>query len=223
MIKSFVKFILLFTMLSCSNTSELETGEIKTLVLLKDAIDQSLNPKIFFDARNLLNRKQIDAADMPVLFVELETGQNGTLTPYPGQGFGQTWLGADGATITLERGVIKASRGMGDDIMGSSSSIPLWSKIGHKMINYSRSVNYITGNNKISQQAFECNIQKNDKKEVIQIWDLEFRVTKFTEKCSSSDFKITNIYHLDDKKIVRQSNQYHSETLGYIFTQRLDR
>ena len=36
---------------------------------------------------------------------------------------------ADGATITLERGIIKASRGMGDDIMRSSSSIPRWSKI----------------------------------------------------------------------------------------------
>ena len=37
-------------------------------------------------------------------------GQNGTLTPYPGKGIGQTWLGADGATITMEQGVLKASK-----------------------------------------------------------------------------------------------------------------
>ena len=37
------------------------------------------------------------------------------LTPIPGQGVGQTWLGADGATITLDKGVLKASRGMGND------------------------------------------------------------------------------------------------------------
>ena len=89
-------------------------------------------PKQLIDARNLINRKQIDAANIPVLFVELASGQNGTLTPYPGQGVGQTWLGADGATITLERGILKASRGMGDDLMGSSSSMPPWSKINKK-------------------------------------------------------------------------------------------
>ena len=217
-----MQLILFFTMLSCSNTSDLETGEIKTLQLLKGAIDQSLKPKIFFDARNLLNRKQIDAADIPVLFVELETGQNGTLTLYPGQGFGQTWLGADGATITLEGGVVKASRGMGDDIMGSSSTMPNWSKIGYKIINYSRRTSYITGNNKISQQKFKCSIHKNDKKELIKIWDVEFKVTKFTEKCISNDFEIINSYYLDNKQIIRQSNQYHSKTLGYILIQRLD-
>ena len=40
-------------------------------------------PKRFIDARNLINREQIDAANTPVLFVELASGQNGTLTPYP--------------------------------------------------------------------------------------------------------------------------------------------
>ena len=99
----------------------METGEIRTLQLLKKAFDSSNKPKRFMDARNLINREQIDAANMPVLFVELESGQNGTLTPYPGQGVGQTWLGADGATVTLNRGVLKASRGMGDDLMGSTS------------------------------------------------------------------------------------------------------
>ena len=122
-----LSFIL--TLASCSNAPEMETGEIRTLQLLKKAFEGSNKPKRFIDARNLINREQIDAASTPVLFIELESGQNGTLTPYPGQGVGQTWLGADGATVTLERGVLKASRGMGDDLMGSTSSMPLWSKI----------------------------------------------------------------------------------------------
>ena len=105
-----LSFILILA--SCSNAPETETGEIRTLQLLKKAFDDSSKPKRFIDARNLIDRKQIDAANIPVLFVELASGQNGTLTPYPGQGVGQTWLGADGATITLERGILKASRGM---------------------------------------------------------------------------------------------------------------
>ena len=39
----------------------------------------------------------------------VNSGQNGTLTLYPGESFGQTWL-ADGATITLDRGIIKGSK-----------------------------------------------------------------------------------------------------------------
>ena len=108
------KFLLIFTLVSilasCSNTPELETGEIKTLAILKQAFEQSNQLKKFIDARLLLNRGQIDEAKVPVLFVELPSGQNGTLTPYPGQGIGQTWLGADGATITLVRGILKAAR-----------------------------------------------------------------------------------------------------------------
>ena len=143
-----LSFILILA--SCSNAPETETGEIRTLQLLKNALISLDKPMRFVDAKDLINREQIDAANTPVLFVELASGQNGTLTPYPGQGVGQTWLAADGATITLERGILKASRGMGDDLMGSSSSMPPWSKINKKTEAYSRELNYITGNNKIS-------------------------------------------------------------------------
>ena len=109
--KNFLIFYVLltffFVLASCSNTPELETGEIKTLQLLKNATKQANSPKIFVDARDLLSRRQIDLAAIPILFVELQSGQNGTLTPYPGNGVGQTWLGADGATVTLERAFLK--------------------------------------------------------------------------------------------------------------------
>ena len=101
--KTLTTFVFIFIIMACSNTPDLETGEIKTLNLLKNALQQSRNQNIFIDSRNLLSREQIDSAEVPILFVELKSGQNGTLT-YPGQGFEQTWLGADGATITLERG-----------------------------------------------------------------------------------------------------------------------
>ena len=122
--------------------------------------------------------------------MELASGQNGTLTPYPGQGVGQTWLGADGATITLERGILKASRGMGDDLMGSSSSMPPWSKINKKTETYSRELNHITGNNKISKRVFKCNIEKTSSEELIKIWDINFKVDKFEENCSEQQLYV---------------------------------
>ena len=221
--KFFASLALVLILASCSNAPETETGEIRTLQLLKKTFDSSNKPKRFMDARNLINRKQIDAANIPVLFVELASGQNGTLTPYPGQGVGQTWLGADGATITLERGVLKASRGMGDDLMGSSSSMPVWSNINKKTENYSRELNHITGNNRISKRIFNCEIEKTSSRDLIKIWDINFKVDKFEENCSDASLGFKNTYQVDTQGIVRRSSQYHSETLGSILIERLDR
>ena len=215
--------VLISILVCCSSTSELETGEMKTLSILGQALKQSNKPKGFFDSRSLLTRKQIDEAKVPVLFVELRSGQNGTLTPYPGKGIGQTWLGADGATITLDRGVLKASRGMGNDLMGSSSSMPHWSTVNKKIENYRRELNHITGNNKISKRVFKCNIEKTDSTELIKIWDINFKVDKFEENCSSGSLALKNTYQVDTQGIVRRSLQYHSETLGSILIERLDR
>ena len=221
--KFLVSLALIFILSSCSNAPETETGEIRTLQLLKKAFDSSNKPKRFIDARNLINRKQIDAASMPVLFVELESGQNGTLTPYPGQGVGETWLGADGATVTLDRGVLKASRGMGDDLMGSNSSLPAWSKINQKTETYGRELNHITGNNKIFKRVLSCDIKKISNGELIKIWDVNFKVAKFEENCSNERLAFKNVYHVDTQGVVRRSLQYHSDTLGYILLERLDR
>jgi len=208
---------------SCSNAPETETGEIRTLQLFTKAFNSSNKPKLFLDARNLINREQIDAANIPVLFVELASGQNGTLTPYPGQGDGQTWLGADGATITLERGILKASRGMGDDLMGSLSSMPPWSKINKKTETYNRELNHITGNNRISKRIFNCDIEKTSRGDFVKIWDVNFKVDRFEENCSDGKFAFKNTYQVDGRGIVRRSSQYHSETLRYILIERLDR
>jgi len=221
--KFLVSLALIFILASCSNAPETETGEIRTLQLLKRAFDSSNKPKQFMDARNLINREQIDAANVPVLFVELASGQNGTLTPYPGQGVGQTWLGADGATITLEKGILKASRGMGDDLMGSTSSMPAWSKISKKTEIYRRELIYITGNNQIDKHVFNCKIKNINSGEFIKIWDTNFKVVKFEEKCVNSKLMFKNTYQVDASGVVRKSLQYHSNTLGYILLERIDR
>ena len=223
MSKFLLRFTVIFLLAACSNSTELETGAIKTLQMLKSVVDESKSPKMFVDARKLLSREQIDDAKIAVLFVELGSGQNGTLTPYPGHGVGQTWLGADGATITLERGILKASRGMGDDLMGSTSSMPSWNKMGKSGKPYTRKISYLAGNNKLKAYTLECKIQQINKKERIKIWDVEFPVTKYTEKCTHKGTFITNTYYVDNKGIVRKSLQYHSETIGYIIIERLDR
>ena len=224
-IKRFNVLVLVVALVSCTNTDEFETGEIRTFHLLKNAWTQwtqETNQKSFPDSRQLINRKKIDAYNIPVLFIELKSGQNGTLTLYPGQGDGETWLGADGATITFYQGVLKASRGMGDDIMGSASSMPSWSEI-KRSATYERNISYLAGNNLIQTTNFSCHIVRADREELINVWEVNFKVNKYEETCTEPLSQIKNMYYLDKNWIVRRSLQFHSKTVGYILTERVDR
>lgn len=222
MIKYHFYLPILFFIVACSNSPDFETGEIKTFQILKETLINKNNSRAFVDSRDLLSRKQIDKAEIPILFIELQSGQNGTLTPYPGQGLGQTWLGADGATVTLDRGIIKASRGMGDDIMGSASFMPAWPNID-KLHNYIRKISYLSGNNALKTLELNCQIKKTETEQRIKVWDVTFTVRKYIEDCSGENIKVQNIYFIDERNVVRRSHQYHGTTIGYIMMERLDR
>ena len=215
--------IFFFAFASCSNDQELQTGEIKTLQLLKKTIEQANKQKSFIDSRKLLSRSKIDELNIPILFVKLKSGQNGTLTRYPGENLGETWIGADGALIILDQGVLKASRGLGDDLMGAVSSIPPWSQLTESSISYKREVSYLSGNNETFSYNLNCKIKKNRQKEIVTIWGVDFKVSSFEENCIKQNIAITNLYYLDEKGIVRRSLQYHGETIGQVIFERLDR
>ena len=112
----------------------------------------------YIDARDLIKRK-IDQSQVPILFAELETGQNGTLYKYPDEGVNSTtWIGVDGATITLQNGLLIATR-MGHDLMGSKGSTDIiWSD--YKQNFYERQFSYLVEGNTLSVQSFKCSLSK---------------------------------------------------------------
>ena len=212
--------LILFT--ACSNSSDMETGEIKAIKTLREAFSARKMPNKILDTRTIVTRKKIDNAKVPVLFIELENKQNGTLTLYPGQNIGETWLGADGAIVVLDRGVLKATRGMRGDLMGATSTMPDWSQI-KKSAKYKRSLVYLSGNNQTVNKKFTCELKTDGSRFSIIVFDLPISVKQYNEICSGDLNKITNIYFVDHKDIVRRSVQYHGNTLGYILIERLDR
>ena len=191
--------------------------------MLRESILSRNSTSKLFDVRTVITRKKIDDAQIPVLFVELENGQNGTLTPFPGKGVGTTWLGADGITITLNYGVLKATRGMKNDIMGSKSSMPKWSDLS-KSSEYTRYISYLDGNNQLYSKKFSCKIKSHTKQVLIKIFDVPFKTLKYSEVCTKNKkIQFTNTYFIDKNKIVRRSFQYHGSALGYITLERLER
>ena len=219
--RTFIIIVVFATLISCSNSSDFETGEIKAIKILREALIARHTSTLLLDTKKIITRKKIDASKIPVLFVELENGQNGTLTLYPGEGNGETWLGADGATITLQSGIIKATRGMRGDVMGSVSSMPSWSDITDTS-EYSRQISYLGGDNHTYSKIFACVMKKNLKKTTIIIFNVHFDVHKYSESCIRKTEKLENTYFVDSNKIVRRSKQFHGPALGYLLIERLE-
>lgn len=209
-------------LLACGNSIELERGETKVIKLIQSEMKKPSVPTDYIDARKLVTRPMIDAAKVPVLFTEIDRGQNGTMTQYPGEGVGQTWLGADGSTVTLENGMLKATRGVGDDLMGSEISRQIaWTNLNGSA--YARTLAYLREDNQIKVFAYECTMRDTQKRETVEIFAAQFDVRHLQETCEGVGTKFTNDYWIGAGGLVRKSRQYHGEKIGYVTLERLDR
>ena len=93
--------------------------------------------------------------------------------------------------------------------------MPDWSQI-KKSAKYKRSLVYLSGNNQTVNKKFTCELKTDGSRFSIIVFDLPISVKQYNEICSGDLNKITNIYFVDHKDIVRRSVQYHGNTLGYI-------
>ena len=221
MIRRLVLFLGLTTLTSCSNSPDLTKGEIEIIPLIRDAVQAQTAPENFVDARKLVTRDKIDASGMEVLFVELESGKNGTSIKYPGANIGEVWLGVDGTTLTFKNGHLIATRGLGEDMMSSEGTFPLFHLIAGST-EYVKQQSWLSDDNQITSTNYSCTASVEHAREKIIIFDKTFLVQRAIETCIDGDSKIGNEYFFERNGIVRRSRQFHSPALGYIFVERLD-
>ena len=222
MIRNLTLALPLLALIACGNSIELENGERKVIKLIQDKIERPTGPAAYIDARKIVSRAIIDGVDVPILFVEIDRGQNGTMTQYPGEGVGQTWLGVDGSTVTLAGGMLKATRGVGDDLMGSEISRQInWKNPSDAP--YTRKLAYLREDNQTRVDEYECSLTDTKKYETIEVFDAKFRVTHIEETCWGDGIQFVNDYRVDASGLVRTSRQYHGEKIGYMTIERLDR
>ena len=66
--------------------------------------------------------------------------------------------------------------------------------------------------------------RKRKRTKKIEIFEIHYLTTNlFTETCQNSTISINNKYYIDENHIVRRSYQYHSNVVGYLLMERLDR
>jgi hypothetical protein len=219
--KLIFSMLVLLALSACGNSPELETGETKVLKIIKDKMDAPSGATAYIDARKLVSREILDGVGVPILFVEIDRGQNGTLSQYPGEGIGQTWLAVDGSTVTLDNGLLKATRGMGDDLMGSDISHEInWSDF--EDVSYERRMAYLRFDNKMIIIEYSCTLTDMKNLETINLFDADFSVNHVRETCRGASGSFVNDYYIDTNGLMRNSRQYHGAKIGYMTIARLD-
>lgn len=125
-----------------------------------------------------------------------------------------TWMGTDEISITLENGLLVATRGFAQDLMATDNAQVINALVaggGSAM----RVVEYLDGLDQISPETFQCNIVSGGY-EAVETLEEMVKAERFDEECSSEKLQFTNIYWINDDGAIVKSRQLVSPGVGYL-------
>lgn len=141
----------------------------------------------------------------------LETSRAGT----------ETWLTADGATITLKEGLLTSAKGFGSGLAASDVGQSLSLLKSGQTGEVERFHSFLNGNDEIELRAYRCVISSEGREDVF-VQGLAVPMVKLKEECFGVDQSFANIYWLrpGTREIV-QSSQWTGDFLGNLFMKRI--
>ncbi|WP_170761184.1 YjbF family lipoprotein [Ruegeria lacuscaerulensis] len=129
----------------------------------------------------------------------------------------QTWLTADGATITLEQGFLTSTKGFGGGMAGSDvrQSADLILNGGEGRVE--RFHSFLNGNDEIELHAYICQISTLGSEDIV-LRGAPVATQRLQEQCYGVAESFTNTYWVQGstRKIV-QSSQWTGAFLGNMF------
>jgi hypothetical protein len=133
----------------------------------------------------------------------------------------QTWLTADGATITLEQGLLTSAIGFGGGMSASdvrqSAALVRTGSAGHA----ERFHSFLNGDDEIELHAYKCRITPQGADTVI-VQGTPVATQKQQEDCYGVAQQFTNIYWVQTGTgSIVQSSQWTGDFLGNMFIKRV--
>lgn len=129
----------------------------------------------------------------------------------------QTWLSADGATLTLEQGFLTSTKGFGAGLAGSSLQQSIALVQAGQEGTATRFHSFLNGNDQIVQHAYQCEVSVLGRETVI-LRGQPVSARKLEERCYGVEENFTNTYWLRrDAPVVLQSSQWTGSFLGNLF------
>jgi hypothetical protein len=143
----------------------------------------------------------------------LGRGLTATLTRQGANNGKETWVSPGGVAMTFQQGILVASRGLSEDLMGANVSEVMPALLaGSGTIH--RTQSYLDSEDQIQTRDMTCTISRAGT-ETIPTVTGPLAAAKVTEACQSDALAFINSYWLSGGKIM-QSRQALSPSVGFI-------
>ncbi|WGT51466.1 YjbF family lipoprotein [Thioclava nitratireducens] len=129
-------------------------------------------------------------------------GRNGTV---------ETWRSGDDITVSVDRGVVVATRGLGDDLMAADSGPTLAALRSAKMDAYRRTYRFLKADNHADYVLLGCKMTAAGNETLAGL-----NLLRHEEQCRNPKMAITNIYWTDKTGRIQAGRQWVSPTVGQI-------
>ena len=125
-----------------------------------------------------------------------------------------TWMSADQVSITLDNGLLVATRGFVQDLMASDNTQVINALVASGGT-ANRTIEYLDGLDQISPELLQCRIASGGI-ENIETLGKVVKTERFDEDCTSQKMRFTNIYWINDDGAIVKSRQLVSPGVGYV-------
>ncbi len=152
----------------------------------------------------------------PVLQVGILSKKTGTLVALDTvRGPFETWVSADGASITMRDGMMVATRGLGGDMLGSDIDESRAAITRRSPGRVTRFHTFLDGENRAQRRAYICDIADRGPRDV-PFGAVSVPAQLIAEDCASQDQAFLNLYWLDQSGRIVQSRQWAGEFAGIL-------
>lgn len=164
-------------------------------------------------------RAALGSSGQPVYRIAIETvGYIDFMAPYGNNGPIRTWASNTYETVSLNDGVLTATRGFGPDLM--TSVAPGLGQVSAANGFFHRVYYYLDGADQTQRIDFDCNFSSSGS-ETVTVLDLTYVARRVNESCANPDHSFQNVYWFDGSGKLRQSEQFVSYELGSMHLQRV--
>lgn len=210
--KNLLKFVAFSALVACGplaqgNTASKMSAAVKSRFNQPDAA--SIPTYTFAD---------LTASETPVILAAVPSLEVADIFQKIGSnGNQETWISSIGMTITLENGIVVATRGFGEDIYAADTR-GLSAALGRGVGTYSRNIEHLDSSDEVIRMEFSCELEPVGQDQVT-ILDRSFGATKLQETCRSEDAAFANYYWVNGSRDVVQSQQWLGKSVGHATTQ----
>lgn len=161
------------------------------------------------------SRASIASFTEPLILGRVEqTGGLAFMVRTRDHGATEVWQSTDNVSITLIGGLLRATRGLGEDLM--SSDVPA---LGAGAA-FGREHFYFGGDARSRPYTFACTRSTKGTERIV-VLERAYSARHIVESCQSDLAEFTNEYWVDGRGIMRKSRQWVSNGVGYVTLQRV--